>query len=110
MTTTIACLIAIATTTAFIALWFWVVRRELYEKRKMVDAASCQLIASREEYTRARDGPIGERAQEILKRSQSIYRQAVEIYNKTLRKPWNAVPAFFLGYRQKNDGNENKLY
>lgn len=110
MQTAIPYLIAIFSTTAFIVLWFWVVRKELYEKKKMVEAAKCQLTASEEQCVRVRDDPKRNEAQEILKRSQSIYRQAVDIYNKTLHKPWNAVPAFFLGYRRKDDGNENKLY
>lgn len=110
MTTTLAYLIAAVATTAFIVLWFWVVRRELYEKKKMVEAAQNQLTASRDAYVRVRDGPEEKAAQEILKRSQSLYNQAVGIYNKTLRKPWNAVPAFLLGYRKKDDGNKSKLY
>lgn len=110
MQTAIPYLIAIISTTAFIVLWFWVVRRELYAKQKMVEAAKCQLTASEEQCVRVRDGPEGEEAQKIRKRSQSVYRQAVGIYNKTLHKPWNAIPAFFLGYRKKDDGNENKLY
>ena len=106
MTTIIACLVALVSTTAFVTLWFWVVRRELYAKQKAVDAARCQLTASRQQMIRLRDGPEAAQAKEILERSQSIYRQAVTLYHKTLRKPWNAVPAFFLGFRPVGEDGE----
>lgn len=108
--TAIPYLIATLSTTAFIVLWFWVVRKELYAKQKMVEAARSQLTACGEKCVNVGDGSKGKEAQEILKRSQSVYRQAVGIYNKTLRKPWNAFPALFLGFRKDKDGNENKLY
>lgn len=101
MGTCIACTIATISTIAFMVLWFWVVRKELYAKENMVAAVQYQLTASRETYDRVRDGPEGEKAMEIFKRSQSIYKQAVEIYNKTLHKPFNAIPALLLGFRQK---------
>lgn len=106
MTTLIACLIALASTTAFVALWFWVVRRELYAKQKMVDAARRQLTASRQQIIRVRDGPEAAQAKEIQERSQSIYRQAVTLYNKALGKPWNAIPALFFGFRSVREDGE----
>lgn len=102
MNTWIAYTIAIVSTAAFIALWFGVVKKELHAKENMVAAARHQLIASREVYERERDGPNAEMAKGVLERSQSIYRQAVNIYNETLRKPYNAVPALFFGLRRKN--------
>lgn len=105
LTTTISCSISIVSTIAFVMLWFWVVWRELYEKQKMVEAAKYQLIASLERCNRVRDGPEREEGEEILKRSQSIYRQSVGNYNKTLCKPWNIVPALFLGFRRKNEAD-----
>ena len=102
MATAIACFIALFSTSALIALWFWVVRRELYARQKTVDAAKRQLAASRQQYARVRDGPGEKQAREILERCQSVYRQAVNIYNEALCKPWNAIPALFLGYRRKN--------
>ncbi|MDD3253335.1 MAG: hypothetical protein PHV18_12340 [Lachnospiraceae bacterium] len=102
MTTIIACLIATFSTSAFIALWFWVVRKELCAKENMVSAAKRQFTAGRQEYVRARDGLDEAKARDIMERSQSIYWQALNIYSKTLRKPWNTVPAWFLGFRQKS--------
>ena len=98
----VAYTIAIVSTAAFIALWFWVVKKELYAKKNMVEAAQCQLITSRNAYERDRDGPNCKETKEILARSQSVYRQAVHIYNNTLRKPYNAIPALFLGLRRKD--------
>ncbi|WP_455615562.1 hypothetical protein [Eisenbergiella sp.] len=112
LTTMIACLIALLSTVAFVVQWFWVARRELYAKQKMVDAAKHQLTASRQQLIRAR-GDLGEKqAREILERSLSVYRQSVILYNKTLCKPWNIVPALVLGYRQKNEDEkeENLAY
>ncbi len=110
MTIEIACSLAVISTTAFVALWFWVVKKELHAKQIMIEAAKNQLTASQEQCARVRDGPEEKEAKETLKRTQSVHRQAVRIYNSTLRKPWNAVPGFFLGYRQQKDGNENRLY
>lgn len=102
MTTVIASFIAIVSTTALIAQWFWLVWRELNTKQKAVDAAKWQLSASRQEYLRLRDGPEEEQARGVLERSQSIYRQSVRLYNETLQKPLCMIPSFFLGFRQKN--------
>lgn len=106
MTTIIACLVALVSTSAFVALWFWVVRREMDAKQKTVDAAKSQLTASRQQVVRVRDGPDEKKAREIMERSQSIYAQAVVLYNETLRKPWNAIPAFFLGFRSSGEDGE----
>ena len=101
--TAIASLLAIFSTSAFLALWFWVVQRELLGKQKAVDAAKAQLAASRQHYMRVRDGPGEEAARQILERSQSIYGQTVRLYNETLKKPWNRIPGVLLGFRGKNE-------
>lgn len=108
MITMIACLIALVSTSAFLALWFWVVRRELYGKQKTVDAAKCQLTASRQQYVRVGDDPKVEQVHKILERSQSVYRQSVRLYNEALHKPWNTAPAFFLGFRQKSEEDKTE--
>lgn len=112
LTTMIACLIALLSTVAFVVQWFWVARRELYAKQKTVDAAKRQLTASSQQLIRVRGGLGEEQAREILERSRSVYRQSVMLYNKTLCKPWNIVPALLLGYRKRNEDEkgENLLY
>ncbi|MDD2956865.1 MAG: hypothetical protein PHD67_11255 [Oscillospiraceae bacterium] len=103
MPTAIVSLVAILSTTAFLALWFWVVRRELSGKQKTVDAAKAQLAASRQHCMRVRDGPGEEAARQILERSDSIYGQTVRLYNETLKKPWNYIPGLLMGFRARND-------
>lgn len=98
--TAIVSLLAFLSTTAFLTLWFWVVRRELLGKQKAVDAAKTQLIASRRHDLRARDGPEERTARQILERSQSVYDQTVGLYNETLKKPWNGIPGFLMGFRK----------
>ncbi|MEG1779261.1 MAG: hypothetical protein RR263_04105, partial [Oscillospiraceae bacterium] len=99
MTTFFACLIAGISTAAFVALWFWVVRRELYAKQKPLAAARCQLVASKKCYMRARgSGEEEDIAREIMKRSEQVYTRSVQIYNDALHKPLNVIPAGFLGF------------
>lgn len=92
--------LAILSTTAFLTLWFWVVRRELAAKQRAVDAAQCQLTASRQHVLRVRDGPEEEAAKQILERSQSVYLQTVRLYNEILKKPWNRIPGFLMGFHK----------
>ncbi len=96
-------LIAVVNAAAFVTLWFWVVRRELYEKQKAVKAARCQLAAARQAYLRARDGPEEQDAGEIFIRSQSVYRQAAAFYNRARSRPWNIVPALVLGFNVEDN-------
>lgn len=100
MTATVAWLIAGCSTTAFIVLWFCMVRRELRIKQSMLESAEIQLAIVHEQCAEAQDDPD---KQGILNRSLDIYRQAIERYNETLRKPWNIVPGFLMGYRLKKD-------
>ncbi|RYD04113.1 hypothetical protein N752_16150 [Desulforamulus aquiferis] len=75
-------------------------------KKNMIESARSQLTASRRQLLRVRYTPETEKAQEIMDRSQDIYRQSVELYNDTLQKPWNAIPAFFLGFRPIAEGDK----
>ena len=43
----------------------------------------------------------------VLERSESIYRQAVDHYNQTLRKPWVYPPAALMGFRIIQNGGED---
>lgn len=90
-------LLAAFSTTALIALWFYVARRELRVKQSMLESAQIQFAASREQAALAGDDPD---TQGILERSLDIYRQSAERYNQTLRKPWNFIPGILLGFRK----------
>ena len=90
------CLIAVIITALCIFLWFRDVRRIMKEQRSTVESARRQLASSRERTAKARDDPD---AAAVLERSENIYRQAVEHYNRTLRRPWVYPPAALMGFR-----------
>lgn len=77
-----------------LALWFWDVRKIMTTRRSTVDSAAGQLAVSRE---KARTGDP--EAKEILVRSENIYRQAVELYNRAMKKPWIGLPGRLMGYQ-----------
>ena len=91
----VAWLIAAVSTTAFLVLWFWEVRRVLRSRRSVVESAAAQLSACRRQAAGVRYDP--ELAQ-ILARSESIYRQAAGNYNETLHRPWIYIPGRLMGF------------
>lgn len=108
MTIVIVCLAAGISTAAFLALWFWVVFKELREKRNMIESAAAQLVACRRQVRQVTGGLEKEDAKKVLDRSLDIYRQTVMLYHQTLKKPWNYIPGFLMGYREVKD--ENKVW
>ena len=96
-------LVAVVSTAAFLFLWFRDVRRIMRERKSTVDSAKAQLNVFRDKAHKARDDPD---TAAVLERSESIYRQAVEQYNRTLRKPWVCLPAALLGFRMIRNGGE----
>jgi len=95
MTACIPWLIAGFSLGAFLLFWFRDVRRILREKKSMVESAASQLAAHRKKAAADRTDPD---AAAVLARSNRIYRQAVDIYNQTLKRPWVRFPAFLMGY------------
>lgn len=91
--------VAIFSMIAFIALWFWMVKKELKAKRNMVGSAKAQLDASRTQRMKTTDTLEAQKAQEILVRSINIYQQSLELYKKALHKPWNYLPGLIMGFR-----------
>ena len=98
------CLIAVISTALCLFLWFRDVRRIMKEQKSTVESARRQLASSRERAAKARGDP---NAAAVLERSESIYRQAVEHYNQTLRKPWVCLPAALMGFRMIENGGED---
>jgi len=90
-------LIAVVSVALCLFLWFRDVRRIMQERKNTVESAAGQLAAYRERVSKARGDPD---ATAVLARSEDIYRQAVNIYNQTLRKPWNYLPAHLMGYHR----------
>lgn len=103
MGTIILTLVAGISTTAFVILWFWVVRKELMAKRSTVNSAASQLVVCQKKHLQAKDGLDERDAQSILLRSQDIYIQAVSLYNQTLSKPWNRIPGLCMGFFKMPD-------
>ena len=89
-------LLALVSTGICLFLWFRDVRRVMTQRKSTVESAAGQLSACREKTVRARGDPD---AAAVFRRSERIYRQAVELYNETLRKPWNWLPAYLMGFR-----------
>lgn len=90
-------LIAVVSVALCLCLWFRDVRRIMRERKSTVESAAGQLAVHRERARKARGDP---NATAVLARSEDIYRQAVNIYNQTLRKPWNYLPAHLMGYHR----------
>lgn len=91
--------VAIVSTVAAVVLWFREVRRLLQSGKSTVESAAGQLRVSR---LKAAEENNPESA-EVLKRSESIYRQAVEYYNATLQKPWIYLPGRLMGYKKEEE-------
>lgn len=82
---------AAVSTAAFVA-----VRRVLRDRRSTVDSAADQRAVFRR---RAKAVPGDPEAAAVLQRSESILRQAVDLYNKALRTPWRFLPGIIMGFR-----------
>lgn len=104
MASRIIALVAVVSTAAFLFLWFRDVRRIMRERKSTVESAKAQLSIFRDKAHKARDDPD---AAAVLERSESIYRQAVDHYNQTLRKPWVYPPAALMGFRIIQNGGED---
>lgn len=104
LTTIIACVTAIISTALFLALWFWIVYRELRTKKDTVKSARSQLAACRKKHLEAMDSSEEQDAKSILSRSLDIYNQSVMLYNQTLQKPWNRIPGFLMGFHPMKEG------
>ncbi len=87
--------IAIVCVVVCVLVWFRDVRRIMRSRKSMVDSAAGQLSSCREKAVSARGDPETEA---VLERSETIYRQAVELYDRTLKKPWVILPALLMGF------------
>ena len=87
--------IAVISTALCSFLWFREVRRIMREQKSTVESAGRQLEVCQENARRAQASP---ESVSILARSEDIYRQAVENYNRTVLKPLYHLPAYLMGY------------
>jgi len=88
-------LVAVVSSAICLFLWFRDVRRVMTERKSTVESAIGQLSSCRSKAASAKDDP---QAAAVYERSKKIYRQAVSIYNQTLCKPWNYLPARLMGF------------
>ena len=65
------------------------------QHRSMVESARCQLAAFEK---RAAEAVGNADVAEVLRRSESIYRQAAGNYNETLHRPWIYIPGRLMGF------------
>jgi len=84
-----------ASTAGIIVLWFLNVRRVMREKRNMLESAASQLSGFR---LQANGSPFDPELAALLSRSESIYCQAHDLYQKELKKPWIFPPAALMGF------------
>lgn len=88
-------LLAVVSTVGFVFLWFWEVRRVLRNYRSMVQCAAGQLVSYRKRLAQSQQDAA---LLEVLRRSESIYRQAAGNYNETLHRPWIYIPGRLMGF------------
>ena len=96
MTAQLGWLLALASLALCLFLWFRDVRRIMREQKSIVDSAAGQLNVCRK---RAAQETETSTAAAVLERSENIYRQAVESYDRMLSKPWICLPAVLMGFR-----------
>lgn len=83
---------------AFIILWFTVSYRELSAKRKSLMAIDEQVQIHRRLYMQERGGENDAMALKMLENKLMVYREVEKSYNNLLKKPWNRIPAYILGF------------
>lgn len=88
--------IAVLSSSACLALWFRDVYQLLRNQKSTVESAAGQMASCREKAAIARDDPA---AAAVFERSKQIYRQAVEIYNRTMQNPLIHLPAALMGFK-----------
>lgn len=81
-----------------LCLWFRRVWKVMKARREAVDIAEKQL----QKAENCSDFS-NETFSAVLTRSASIYRQAVVMYNQTLRHPLRRLPAALMGFRSLSD-------
>ena len=96
MTTWLAWAIAAVSSTVCVFLWFKEVRRVMRDRKSTVESAAGQLSACLARMCRGQGDPA---AEAVLRRSESIYRQSVDLYNRTMHCIWVFVPAVLMGFR-----------
>lgn len=91
----VAWLIAAVSTTAFLVLWFWEVRRVLRSRRSVVESAARAALRLPPS---GRRRALRSRACSDPRAQREHLPAAVAHYNDTLCKPWCRLPGHLLGF------------
>lgn len=91
--------IAVIAVLAFIVLWCYTVRRELYELKQSVDNSAAQVALNRNMMTSANYDVELQQADKMLHLSLVIYSETAKKYNSMMHKPFYRPPALLLGFK-----------
>lgn len=89
--------VAVAGIAVCLYLWGKDVRRVMRERKSTVESAAEQMASCRRKAAGMQYDPA---VAKVVARSESIYRQSVELYHQALRKPWIGLPARLMGFRR----------
>ena len=89
-------IIAIVSITGYFVFWLRSVRRTMLAYQEVVDIARDQLSVWQKKAEENSDLET----LEVLDRSEDVYRQAVNLYNDELSRPWIYLPASLMGFRK----------
>lgn len=91
---------------AFVFVWLNVSLQQMARCKADMTRASNQLDLYRAQQSGMKGETESRLRQEQVEISEDIYKAAVDAYHRTLQKPINRIPAFFLGFRfEKKEGN-----
>lgn len=85
-------------------LWFHKVRKIMQERQRTVEVAAEQLAFYRKKTIKTQNDLA---LADVLTRSESIYKQSVELYRIALENPFNWLPAKLMGFRPFVEGDDS---
>lgn len=85
-------------------LWFYKVRKTMQERQHTVEVAAEQLAFYRKKTIKTQNDLA---LADVLTRSESIYKQSVELYRIALENPFNWLPAKLMGFRPFVEGDNS---
>lgn len=95
--------IAVISTAICLYLWFRDVRRIMTKQKSTMESAKAQFKIFRAKARKVGNAPHVA----VMERSESIYQQAVEHYNRTHHKPWVYLPVTLMGVHTIRKGGEH---
>ena len=90
-------------------IWFWTAYAELSAKRSSLSDLMEQLHLHEGLYFQSIGGPNAQSSAGMLETSRMLYREAAKGYNLILQKPFNRIPAMFLGFRPSDEDSQGEM-